>query len=271
MAQGNLLYVAAEGGGGYAARLRALKSHHSLDGIPFDFIVDSPSLIDPKHVQALYDGLRGKRYDLIVFDTLAQVSIGANENSGEDMGLVLSNARKIGAHVGATVMLVHHAGKDVTKGARGWSGIKAAADAEIEISRDEALRTIRVSKLKDGIDGAEFPFKLKQVDLGRDEDGEPISSCVIEHLEEDQAPRRQRVPSGRVKREVWRAIQDVAALDEEGRVGVSEVIDLSIQALPHDEAGPGRDRRREIVRRAVEGLAEDRFIDIRDGDIVICR
>ena len=73
--------------------------------------------------------------DVIVVDTFAQVTPGANENAGEDMGLALANARALAAATGAVVVLIHHAGKDAAKGARGWSGIKAAADAEIEIIR----------------------------------------------------------------------------------------------------------------------------------------
>jgi hypothetical protein len=49
------------------------------------------------------------------------------------MGLALSHCKHIYEVTGAIVLLVHHSGKDAAKGARGWSGIRAAADTEIEI------------------------------------------------------------------------------------------------------------------------------------------
>lgn len=51
---------------------------------------------------------------------------------------------------GATVVLVHHAGKDTSKGARGWSGLRAAADAELEVVRSPEGRLLRVTKQKEG-------------------------------------------------------------------------------------------------------------------------
>ena len=266
--QGSVLYIAAEGQGGYAARLRALAKHHGLDldSVPIDFLPAAPNVLHQPDMQALYDLLRGHRYDLVIFDTLAQVTSGANENSGEDMGRALTNCRKLGQHVGGTVMLVHHAGKDTSKGARGWSGIKAAADAEIEVTRDEAIRCIKVTKLKDGGDGGEYPFKLQQVDLGRDDEGEPVSSCVIQHLTEDQAPRKRKLPKGSVQREALRVIHDIAALAD-GEVGVAEVIDLVIPTMPHDEGT--RDARRHNALRAIKGLADDGYITIRDGEIAL--
>src|SRR5262249_54953770 len=134
---------------------------------------------------------------IVVVDTLAQATPGANENAGEDMGRVLANCKAIRRATGATVLLIHHAGKDLSRGARGWSGLRAAADAEIEISRlDDSNRLATITKQKDGTDGAKYPFKLAVVPLGEDADGEVIDSCVVTHL--DTVPRRQREPTGRI-------------------------------------------------------------------------
>ena len=84
------------------------------------------------------------------------------------------------------MVLISHSGKDQSKGMRGWSGTKAAADAEIEVTRNGDFRAATVTKLKDAGDFEQFSFKLNVVPLGVDADGEPVSSCVVEHI--DSAP-----------------------------------------------------------------------------------
>ena len=122
----------------------------------------------------------------VVIDTLSATTPGGNENSGEDMGRVLSHCKLLHRKTGALVVLIHHSGKDATKGARGWSGLRAAADAEIEVTRNGDFRAATVTKLKDAGDFEQFSFKLNVVPLGNDADGEPVSSCVVEHI--DAAP-----------------------------------------------------------------------------------
>ena len=84
---------------------------------------------------------------------MAQVTPGANENSSEDVGLALGNARALEMATEALIMMVDHSGKDASKGVRGWSGKRAAADAEHEVLKYEnGTREIRVTKMKDGDD-----------------------------------------------------------------------------------------------------------------------
>jgi hypothetical protein len=113
---------------------------------------------------------------------------GGNENSSEDMGAVISNAKRIEDVFQCAVMFVHHSGKDETKGSRGHSSLKGAMDAEISILRSDDIRTFKIEKQKEGNDYYDlFNFRLKMVDLGLankyDEDAEldeRLSSCVIE-------------------------------------------------------------------------------------------
>jgi hypothetical protein len=53
------------------------------------------------------------------------------------MGKLVMNCDRIRFESGAACLLVHHVGKDTTKGARGHSRLRAANDTEIEIIRDE--------------------------------------------------------------------------------------------------------------------------------------
>ncbi|NUB43641.1 hypothetical protein GEU84_004525 [Fertoebacter nigrum] len=87
-------------------------------------------------------------------------------------------------------MLVHHSGKDVGKGARGHSSLRAAIDTEIELTRDDLGQiTAEVTKQRDGPTGYRFSYVLQQVELGLDQDGDPVTTCLVEPAETAQAGR----------------------------------------------------------------------------------
>jgi len=118
----------------------------------------------------------------VVIDTLARATTGGNENSGEDMGIALASCKAIHDATGALVCLIHHSGKDPTRGMRGWSGLLGAVDAELEIThnKDGSTRTVWVKKMRDGEDHFKlFDFELEPVPLGYDEDADEISSEVV--------------------------------------------------------------------------------------------
>lgn len=78
-------------------------------------------------------------------------------------------------------MLIHHSGKDVARGARGHSSLRAAVDTEIELTRDEiGLITAEVTKQRAGPTGYKFAYSLRQIGLGRDQDGGPVTTCLVE-------------------------------------------------------------------------------------------
>lgn len=56
---------------------------------------------------------------LIVGDTLARLSAGANENLGQDMGLMIRRFGQFRTECKAHFMLIHHSGKSAAAGARG--------------------------------------------------------------------------------------------------------------------------------------------------------
>ena len=99
-------------------------------------------------------------------------------------------------------MLVHHSGKDTSKGARGASALRAACDTEIELSFDEEtrVRTARATKQRDMETGAEINFILQIVELGEDADGDQVTTCIIrqatrEEMEEVQKDARPQGPN----------------------------------------------------------------------------
>jgi hypothetical protein len=115
---------------------------------------------------------------VVFIDTLNRSAPNCDENSSADMGAILSGAKRLQSLISGLVVLVHHVGKDVSRGLRGHSSLLAALDASIEVERNANQRSWRLAKSKDGIDGTSFGFRLDRVVLGTDSDGDEVSSCV---------------------------------------------------------------------------------------------
>ena len=108
------------------------------------------------------------------------------------------------------MLLVHHTGKDASRGLRGHSSLMAALDAVIEVSRDGDRRDWRTTKAKDAGDGQAHAFRLAVVELGIDEHGEALTSCVVEPLEaEAGAVRKAKAPGGGNMRVAWDRIGEL--------------------------------------------------------------
>lgn len=262
---GPVIYIAAEGAGGFRKRLQALALHHGVDleSLPLGVIADAPNLLrdEDKALARAITAAGGA--SLIVVDTLASVTPGGNENSGEDMGAVIGRCKRLQAETGAFVLLVHHSGKNAANGARGWSGLRGAVDLEIEVTRDGEDRAARVSKQKDGEDGEVFPFRLQVVNLGTDEDGEPITSCVVEHVHEQPAAKaeKRRKPTGKNQRIVFEVVEKFAPCS------VDDVLTMAADHMIRDPQSK-HDKRRDRAREALEALLVGKFV-IQGNDRVI--
>lgn len=254
--QGRVVYLAAEGGGGFRNRATAYGMHHGvdLDSLPFGVIVGVPNLLQKADaVDVAKSVVTAQGADVVIVDTFAQVTAGANENAGEDIGRALAHCRGIHRATGAVVVLVHHAGKDASKGARGWSGLRAAADAEIEVTRSPMGRAIRISKQKDGVDGLEFGFELQTVNIGMDDDGDIIDSCVVVEAALPATSKVSTKALGYIERTVVEVINEIAESQTVG-IEVEFVIAETVRRLPAPEGG--RDTRKQRVRRALAALSE---------------
>jgi len=255
--QGRVVYITAEGGGGFRGRLTAYARQHGidLDTVPFGIINAAPNFLLKPDAIDVARAIQACQGAVAIFvDTLSQVMPGGNENAGESMGLVVSHLLGIHRATGALVLPVHHAGKDTTKGARGWSGLRAAADAEIEVLRMLAGRMIRVSKQKDGDDSGEWGFDLERIDIGFDEDEDIISSCVVVEAPIVATDSGRQRPLGKWERLAIEVITEFGLAQNAG----IEIDAIVLEMVRRDgDIDPGkRDNRRHHARRAVLSLCQ---------------
>ncbi|MBW3618119.1 MAG: AAA family ATPase [Proteobacteria bacterium] len=192
--QGPVLYVAAEGTGGLPVRVQAWKAHNRMPWVEdFDFLPGSINLLDPAQAATLAELTVAKGYRLVVIDTMARVTAGGDENAPKDMGLLVAAVAKLQA-AGATVLLVHHPGKDAGKGMRGHSSLRGALDTEIEAKEvGERLVTLVCQKQKDAQEFLPVRLGLKVVTFADEEGRAFSSSCAVDkaaRTTDEDDPRR---------------------------------------------------------------------------------
>jgi hypothetical protein len=201
-------YVVLEGQDGIKQRTDAYRARFGPLPPAMRFFASPFALLEPEDVQDLSDSIRdeGGAGGIVVIDTLNGASPGADENDSRDMGRLIAAAKALEAAVGGLVLLVHHTGKDASRGLRGHSSLLAALDAAIEVTRDGDRREWRLAKSKDGRDGEAHPFRLVEVELGVDAYGDPVSSCVIDADVQPDAGSRRPQPHGTNQRTAWEVL-----------------------------------------------------------------
>jgi hypothetical protein len=199
-------------------RIEAFRRHYDPpDDLPFLLIAVPVNLLDPAaDLEALIDAIKAAvatRPDLelllIVIDTLSRALAGGNENAPDDMGAFIGNIDRLRQETAAHVAIVHHAGKDPTRGARGHSLLRAAVDTEVEVVKSEldGSTSATVTKQRDEETGSCFAFRLQVVELGYDEDGEAITSCAVEPLATPAETPKPRTKPKTLPPEVLRAVE----------------------------------------------------------------
>lgn len=213
---GPVLYLSTESPESIRRRKRAFEKEYKLEGksCAFGLVPCSIDLMEAKTAKEIVDLIKqfevavGRPTSAVVVDTLARAMHG-DENSAKDMGLAIRAFDLIREYTKAAVILVHHSGKDSTKGARGSSALKGAIDSEFEI-RPGVIRTRKQRDMEIGVD---MPFALKAVTLGQDQDGDPVTACVLSRDDTvfDLDPAEDRSPQAN---EVLEHIQVLADMED---------------------------------------------------------
>ncbi|MFM0360431.1 AAA family ATPase [Paraburkholderia sediminicola] len=266
-------YCALEGARGIGKRLKAWTSHHGR-ALPSNlwFVTQPLDLRTEADVNdmALAVLTASGRGGLLVIDTLNRAAPRADENASADMGALIEACQELQRRLGGVIMLVHHTGKDGSKGLRGHSSLHAALDAAIEVSRSEGRRDWAVIKSKDDSDGERQAFSLRVVVLGENERGEPVTSCVVEPDTSERATRRVAIPQGANQTLAYKAVGALlrrsknfgkgGAPDSRPCVELEAAVEAATECMTCAE-----DSRRYVARRAVTAMAAKGIYEVRAG------
>lgn len=116
---------------------------------------------DAKMMEQLNELITRNGVEFVVIDNLGNISGGADENSAA-MIPIMDRLRRLTQDTRATILLIHHSRKSNGNNSvragdalRGFSGIEAALDTALKISREENSFVVRLTSTKSR--GAEIP------------------------------------------------------------------------------------------------------------------
>ena len=183
---GVVIFISAEGHAGFRLRKMAYAIHQEWDAeklasIRLLDIQAAPNIRNEKSLTELAAVIKkeGRSVVAIVIDTVAR-TIHGNENDGEVMSQYINACDFLIREFQTLVLLVHHIGKDSEKGMRGHSSLVGAVDVELRVEKFGEIRSVSIIRAKDFEECAGFfHFKLKPIVVGKDADGNEVSSCVV--------------------------------------------------------------------------------------------
>ena len=166
--QGSVVYVVAgEGVYGVRKRLEAWEHRRKLRVEHVKYLCEAVQLHQAHSVQKFRKAIRHEHPKLIVFDTLARCTAGADENTGKDMGGIVGAIDALRDDFDTAVLVVHHTGRPNAEGEthdRGWSGLPGALDMQMEVVLDQGrCRTIWCRKQKEARDFYPIHCELREV------------------------------------------------------------------------------------------------------------
>jgi hypothetical protein len=257
-------YVVLEGHGGIKNRTRAWLAHAS-EPAPSNFRIymDDLSLLNNEGAERFARLVRQELGEgaIIVFDTLSQAMPGGDENSSVDMTMAIRNAKTIGTIAGGPVILVHHTGKDLSKGLRGHTSLLGAVDASIEVSNSNGGRAWTLKKNKDGRTGDPVHFELVPYVVDQDQWGDELESCAVRQLLVARSPALPPVV-GKHRKAIMVAIR-VAVEGAGDGPPWGQALEISAAAIDMKDNG----RRKTVAKETLDGLIISGHLRLTEGKI----
>jgi len=260
-----VVYVALEGESGFKNRVAAWELENGRPLPPDMFMVLQPfHITKPEDVDELAAAVPFG--SVVIVDTLNRAAPTSDENSSKEMGEILESCKHLQALIGGLVVLIHHTGKDTSRGARGHSSFFAALDGAIEVERTATQRSWSVAKAKDGQDGKSVPFELKLHVLGVDADGDKITSCTITPVHGNIFAKPQ--PKGQRQQAALKAVERHIASLANPTLGIAGsptgTVSLSFEdavshlsSTLHDKP---KNKRNNEARRLLKALVDGSFV-----------
>ena len=284
--QGAVVYLAAERGALVKRRLAAWRKRHGLTRLPLA-VIEAGADLCMQNVDT--DRLIGTCRDIqdktgcpvtwIIVDTVAQTLAGGDENSGRDMGRLVSNLARLQRETRAHVTAIHHVPHGDQARMRGHGVLLGAADATFSVENDteSKVRTLKARKANDGPDDLAFSFSLESETLFVDDKtGEETTAPVVVMRDTGTPPgHKKNVPLPHAEELALRALID-AVVDEGRPPPASAGAPLNTMAIPFERwrsicyerrisDSDKPDTRKKAFSRATDALQRKGRVVVREG------
>lgn len=164
-------YLAGEGAAGQWLRVAGYCQHHGIDYHAevkgrLWIMSGTVQLGHPGSMDQLAYAVEDVKAALIVVDTKARATVGTEENSAREQGMIIAACDGIIATTGATMLMVHHTGRNGGhgRGSSAWDGA-VWSDLEITADPDERTAVVRCAKHKDALDQCRHGYRLVSVQV----------------------------------------------------------------------------------------------------------
>lgn len=187
--QGLVVYFAAERKALQDRRVMAYRKHYGDErkDVPLVVIGGTPNLTDDRRqdAQEMVKIIKALEVEYsmpcrcITIDTLARTFGGRDQNLGQDMMRYVHNIDLLKeTFPSAHTSVIHHEGWETGR-AKGGIDFDGAVDASFRITKNSDTYKLICDGANDGVEGDVLSFTMRSVDLGVDEDGEPITAPVV--------------------------------------------------------------------------------------------
>jgi hypothetical protein len=194
---GEVVYLALEGQDGFGDRAAAFRRHYFEDerrSVPSFFLIKERTDLVRDHVD-LISCIKAqcKSPKAVVIDTMNRSLVGS-ESSDQDMAAYIRAGDAIRQAFNCAVIVIHHCGLDGNR-PRGHTSLTGAADVQISVKRNGSDHILaKLECAKDMPQGAVIASMLEVIELGLDQDGDQITSCVVVPIENGEAKPAQVAP-----------------------------------------------------------------------------
>lgn len=241
--QSRVLYLGYEGIRAMKKRMLALREKYPQlkdRTVPFRWaplhhpLTDDAGMAELRLVIKEFKRAHGAAPDLVIIDPLMN-ALGGDDSDAELMGKLNRRVSSLMRVEKCTVLRVHHTGHGSEERARGHSSLPAGIDTEIRVDRDH----VSLTKQRDDV-LKQFDFDLKEVTVGTDQDGEPVTTMIVEHLEDNPC-------SGKLTRTLRELMQALVTRYGDGTlVSITEIGDCCPEHMAADQKRKLRD---DLIRK----------------------
>jgi hypothetical protein len=175
---GLVIFAAYERAGETQDRLAAARERLGLpDDLPFVLLTAPPLLRDDKAADAMIEVIRyyekqyGRPCSTFAIDTLTAARPGMGQSDDGAMSSLMNHLQHIRDVVGCCLVFIHHPTKADANNPRGSGVSTGHVDKEVVVNNGK----IKMQKNNAGPNANELALSMEGVNMGEDEDGEPIS------------------------------------------------------------------------------------------------
>ena len=201
---GPVIYICGEGFAGIGRRIKAWCIHNNVmpDKVPFHVSNSPVQFLDPESLEEAIAAVHALAQEigapsLVIVDTLARNFGPGDEDRNADMSRFIATLDSIRVPFGCAVLVVHHVGHGAVDRARGGSAFRAALDWEYRLEPKGDIRLLSCTKAKDFEPPQDMAFEPESVETGWfDEDGNPVSSVILQQVAVPVAERQNKALKG---------------------------------------------------------------------------